>query len=107
MRRCGMPVESVTTSLANLRRRLFRRRSFVLVHPDWRERLAALGFHSADDFLNHPGEIISGHPDRHVMRSHLGADPVILKREHRVPWRDRLASWRAGFGFASVSCREA
>src|SRR5947207_1956026 len=73
----------------------------------WYNWLAALGLRTADDFLNHPGEIISGHPDRHVMRTTFGNTTVYLKREHRVPWRDRLSSWRAGFGLASVSEREA
>src|SRR5438046_2937180 len=106
-RRCAVPVKAATTSLVLKDPRLIRRRAFVAVHPDWRERLDALGLNTADDFLNHPGEIVSGHPDRHVTRTTFGNTTVYLKREHRVPWRDRLSSWWAGFGLTSVSVREA
>src|SRR5262245_60031696 len=106
-RRCAVPVRLATPPLAVTVSRLLSRRAFVVTHPAWREQLATLDLNTADDFLNHPGEIISGHPDRHVMRTTFGAANVYLKREHRVPWRNRLASWRAGFGFASVSVREA
>src|SRR5262249_7782279 len=58
-----------------------------------------------------PGVVISGHPDRHVMQVRLGigkrAIPAFLKREHRLPWRDRWAAAWAGLGFVSKSCREA
>jgi tRNA A-37 threonylcarbamoyl transferase component Bud32 len=102
-----VPVESFVKSLMRPVKRLVPRRPFLAVHPEWRERLSDLGLHSVDDFLLHPGEIVSGHPDRHVMRTTFGTTTVYLKREHRVPMADRLASWRAGFGFVSVSCREA
>ena len=58
-----------------------------------------------------PSIIICGHPDRHVARVTLGTGPesvpAYLKREHRVPWRDRLFNAVAGFGFVSKSSREA
>lgn len=61
--------------------------------------------------INLPGEIVSGHADRHVVRVTLGPTsrpmPAFLKREHRVRWRDRLNSWMQGMGFATLSAREA
>lgn len=61
--------------------------------------------------LNLPGEIVSGHSDRHVVRVALGQSKrpltAYLKREHRVRWRDRLRSWIQGMGWASLSTREA
>jgi tRNA A-37 threonylcarbamoyl transferase component Bud32 len=106
-----MPAESTLVfSLVSVARSL-RSRGFVQVNPGYRERLAAWGLQSPADFLDHPGEIVSGHPDRHVMRVRLGDCKnhlnAYLKREHRVPWKDRWASLRDGFGFSSVSCREA
>jgi tRNA A-37 threonylcarbamoyl transferase component Bud32 len=62
-------------------------------------------------FLELPGEVVSGHADRHVVRAVLGRGRrrvvAFLKREHRVPWRDRLSSAWAGFGWVSKSEREA
>jgi hypothetical protein len=66
---------------------------------------------TASDFFNLPGVIVSGHPDRHVMRVELGEAPntirAFLKREHRVAWKDRLLNSFAGFGPISKSHREA
>jgi tRNA A-37 threonylcarbamoyl transferase component Bud32 len=54
--------------------------------------------------------VIGGHPDRHVVRVELGAGPdavsAFLKREHRVPWKERIANLLSGFGFVSKSVRE-
>jgi tRNA A-37 threonylcarbamoyl transferase component Bud32 len=80
---------------------------FVLVNPRYRELLNALGLRGPEQFLALPSVVVSGHPDRHVARTMLGSLPAYLKREHRVPWRDRLASWLAGFGWATKSQREA
>ena len=67
--------------------------------------------HAADaaDPFDLPGEVVSGHPDRHVVRVELpGRDrPLYLKREHRVGWRERLRQWLDGFGWASRCGREA
>jgi tRNA A-37 threonylcarbamoyl transferase component Bud32 len=60
-----------------------------------------------DEFLMLPGTVVSGHPDRHVLRVEHHGRPGFLKREHRVPWRDRLRNWLAGFGWVSTSLREA
>lgn len=71
-------------------------------------RLApALGLNTPDAFLELPGEIVSGHPDRHVMRVELPDGHIcFLKKEHRVRWKDRFENWRAGFGWCSKSVRE-
>ncbi len=65
------------------------------------------GLLTAEDFLSIPGEIVSGHPDRHVMRVVLTDGRIAyLKREHVIRSRDRYRNWRAGFGWASKSRRE-
>jgi tRNA A-37 threonylcarbamoyl transferase component Bud32 len=80
------------------------------VNPRYREALAGLGLVRTEDFLSLKGVIYSGHPDRHILRLTLGTGPgalaAFLKKEHRVPWRDRLASAWTGFGLISKSCRE-
>ncbi|MCS6849675.1 MAG: lipopolysaccharide kinase InaA family protein [Gemmataceae bacterium] len=83
----------------------------LTVHPRAGPWLQQLGLRSAEDFLALPGTIVGGHPDRHVARVRLGpeCDPIdaFLKREHWVPWKERLANAWAGFGFVSRSLREA
>ena len=70
---------------------------------------AALGLDSASSFLDLPGEIVSGHPDRHVVRVELPGFPAAfyLKRQHAVTRREKLRNWRAGFGWISRCEREA
>jgi hypothetical protein len=84
--------------------------AFVDIHPDFCQTLARQGLVTAADFLGLSGVVCCGHPDRHVARVTLGkgaeAVPAFLKREHRIHWRDRLASAWAGFGFVSRSYRE-
>ncbi|HEY8506159.1 MAG TPA: lipopolysaccharide kinase InaA family protein, partial [Gemmataceae bacterium] len=81
---------------------------WVVFHPRERDRLPGL---AAADFLDLPGEVVSGHADRHVRRVALGGGPAArfayLKREHRVRWGERLKNALAGFGWASKSRREA
>ncbi len=81
------------------------------VHPKYRGRFAGLGLVAARDFLDLPGDVIGGHPDRHVVRVELGEGGrrvvAYLKREHRIPWRDRLSNALAGFGWVTKSGREA
>ena len=79
---------------------------WVEVHPDFADRLAGA---TAADLLDLPGEVVSGHADRHVVRVELpGWDQALyLKRQHRVTWRERLRQWRAGFGWRSRCGREA
>ncbi len=78
-------------------------RDWVEVHPRFRARLAAQRLLTAEAILNLPGEIVSGHPDRHVLRVELG----YLKRQHSVGWRERLRQKLAGFGWSSRCIREA
>src|SRR5437016_2530881 len=79
------------------------------INPDCRESLRRQGTISAEYFLRIPGVILCGHPDRHVLKVDEGKtlSGAILKKEHRVPWRDRLANAWSGFGFVSQSSREA
>jgi tRNA A-37 threonylcarbamoyl transferase component Bud32 len=80
----------------------------VEVNPAFAARFAALGLDTAAAFLDLPGEVVGGHPDRHVARIELPGGPAFyLKREHAVGWRERLRNRRAGFGWASRSAREA
>jgi tRNA A-37 threonylcarbamoyl transferase component Bud32 len=79
----------------------------LIIHPRWAAMLEYHGLSRPQDFLSLEGPIISGHPDRHVMRVTIGTGVYYLKREHRVPLRDRLWNWFAGFGPVSVSVREA
>jgi hypothetical protein len=82
----------------------------LLVNPRYRQALAGLGLATAGDFLRLSGVIYSGHPDRHVAEVTLGGGPAalrtFLKKEHRIPRRDRLANAWAGFGPVSKSVRE-
>src|SRR4051812_14629574 len=84
---------------------------WVIVHPRFRRRVARWGLGAAGDFLDQPGEVVSGHADRHVVHVLLGRGrkrfAAFLKREHRVRWRDRIAAAWAGYGWASKSEREA
>jgi len=79
---------------------------WVEVHPEFAARLAGA---SADDLLELPGEVVSGHPDRHVVRVELPGweRALYLKRQHRVTWKERLRQWRDGFGWRSRCGREA
>src|SRR5262249_54774912 len=70
-------------------------------------KLTALGLDSAAAFLDLPGEVVCGHPDRHVARVVLPCGAFYLKRQHAVTWRERLRNWLAGFGWASRCGREA
>lgn len=86
-------------------------RSFVVVHPRYRQWLAKCGLGSPESFLAVGGEVVCGHPDRHVARVELHAGVkarvAFLKREHVVGRRTRLRNWRAGFGWVSRCEREA
>src|SRR5689334_8588370 len=70
----------------------------LLINPAYAGLLDRSGLRSAVDFLLLREEIRSGHPDRQVSRVML-ANGVIayLKREHRVPWKERLRNWWHGF----------
>jgi tRNA A-37 threonylcarbamoyl transferase component Bud32 len=81
------------------------------VNPCYRDLFERHGIQSAGDFLELPGVIVSGHPDRHVVRVQIGTGPdavaAFLKREHRVTWKDRILNAWAGVGPVSKSQREA
>lgn len=62
---------------------------------------------SPADIFGLPGEIVSGHPDRHVARVEVNGRVCYLKRQHCVGWRERLRNWRLGFGWVSKCAREA
>ncbi len=87
------------------------RRGFVEVNPRYRELLQQEGLIEAGDFLDVRAVIVSGHPDRNVAQLTLGDGPApatfYLKREERVSWVVRLTNALAGFGFTSLSLREA
>jgi tRNA A-37 threonylcarbamoyl transferase component Bud32 len=84
--------------------------AFLDINPEYRTWLAAQGLATVEQFLSLSGVVLSGHPDRHVARLVLdeagAALGVFLKREHRVPWRDRLVNAWQGFGAVSKSARE-
>lgn len=86
-------------------------RSFAVIHPRYRQWLAKCGLTSPESFLALIGDVVCGHPDRHVARVelHSGVRPRVayLKREHLVGRRTRWRNWRAGFGRVSRCEREA
>jgi tRNA A-37 threonylcarbamoyl transferase component Bud32 len=82
---------------------------FIVTHTRYRAWLAKCGVATAADALALTGEVVCGHPDRHVVRAELGSGRrvVFLKREHVVGWRVRLKNRLAGFGPVSRAGREA
>jgi hypothetical protein len=80
--------------------------ALLLVNPEYQDWLLRQELAGVEDFLSLPGVVLSGHPDRHVMRVCLDDTTCYLKREHRVRRRDRWAAAWAGFGLVSKSCRE-
>src|SRR5438552_16986 len=85
--------------------------AFLTINPRYRQVLEQQGLVAPSCFLEMPSVIICGHTDRNVARVTLGTGPTalraLLKREHRVPWKERLRNAAAGFGFVSKSGREA
>jgi tRNA A-37 threonylcarbamoyl transferase component Bud32 len=83
-------------------------RVWIVFHPRYERFLRRCGVVSPEAALDLPGEVVCGHPDRHVARVELGAGRVVyLKREHAVGVRVRLRNARAGFGWVSRCEREA
>lgn len=80
---------------------------WVEFHPARGEALRSRGLLTAGQLLELPGEVVSGHADRHVMRVAVGGTAYYLKRQHRVGWRERVRQAVAGFGWASRCEREA
>lgn len=93
----------------SMRRAVRIRRRFHIA-PRFRAFLKQNGLTDAEVVLDVGGDIVSGHPDRHVARVVLGeglaAVGAYLKREHVIPWKERLYSAWLGFGFVSKSVRE-
>ncbi len=79
------------------------------IHPAFAELFARAGLNHAAAFLELPGEVVSGHADRHVMRVEIPGAPraFYLKRQHVVGWREKFLNRRAGFGWVSRCEREA
>src|SRR6478752_5785561 len=95
---------------ANARARSLQKEPCLWINPVYRPLLARRGLCEPEDFLELSGTIICGHPDRHVVQVNLDGHnllPALLKREHRVRWRDRLLNAAQGFGLVSKSRREA
>ena len=87
---------------------------FVEIDPDCQESLRQSSLSATANFLRLPGIVLCGHRNRHVLKVDLAASQsgtaeiqAFLKKEHRVPWRDRLTNALAGFGLVSKSTREA
>lgn len=82
---------------------------YAIANPRFADSLAARGIDTPAAFLDLPGEVVSGHPDRHVLRVEIPgfSTAFYLKRQHVVSWRERLHNWRDGFGWMSRSEREA
>lgn len=85
------------------------RGGWIETNPRFRVRLTRLGLTTPDVILALPGEVVSGHADRHVVRveSRDGGTAFYLKRQHHVGWRERVRQWAAGYGWASRCGREA
>lgn len=100
---------SVAPTLTVFRPAAPARNGWVTVNPVFADRLRALGLETAAGFLELPGEVVSGHPDRHVVRLDLPgfAAAFYLKRQHTVTGRERLRNRLAGFGWVSRCVREA
>lgn len=81
----------------------------LAVHPAFAELFARAGLTCAAAFLELPGEVVSGHADRHVMRVLVpGTSNVFyLKRQHVVGPLEKLRNRLAGFGWVSRCEREA
>lgn len=86
-------------------------RGRIVFHPRYEQFLRKCGIDSVLAALELPGEIVCGHPDRHVCRVVLQCGTarkvMYLKREHQVPIRAKLRNQRDGFGWVSRSEREA
>ena len=80
---------------------------WIVYHPRYRAFLRRVGVASGQAAYDLPGEVVSGHADRHVVRVELPGKACYLKREHTA---SRRAKWRnllAGFGPVSRAAREA
>jgi tRNA A-37 threonylcarbamoyl transferase component Bud32 len=82
----------------------------IEINPAYREFLEAYGLTAFDVLHGLSGEIICGHPSRHVVQVTIGSGletlQGILKRQHWITWRQRLANAWAGYGLVADSRRE-
>jgi hypothetical protein len=103
-----MPAEPIRTTATAVPK--FGGAGWVVIDPRYQRRLTRRELFAAADFIDLPGEVVSGHADRHVVRVVIGRGlnrlECYLKREHRVPWRERLRNFCDGFGWVSKSERE-
>ncbi|QJW92982.1 lipopolysaccharide kinase InaA family protein [Frigoriglobus tundricola] len=81
----------------------------LTVHPDFERLFTNAGLTAASALLDLPGEVVSGHPDRHVARVGVpgAARAFYLKRQHVIGWKERLRNRLAGFSWVSRCEREA
>ncbi|WP_157369465.1 lipopolysaccharide kinase InaA family protein [Zavarzinella formosa] len=84
-----------------------RTNGWLIVNPDYQELLALHHLATPQDVLSLPGVVVNGHVGRNVSRVELGGMTAYLKREHQVQFRSRWKNFLAGFGFVSMSEREA
>jgi len=80
---------------------------WVVYHPRYRNYLRRVGVTSGRAGYELPGEVVSGHADRHVLRVELPGKVCYLKREHTASRRAKGRNWLAGFGPVSRAAREA
>jgi tRNA A-37 threonylcarbamoyl transferase component Bud32 len=80
--------------------------AYLEINPKHADVFHRQGLTTPEAILAVPNVIVCGHPNRHVARVQIGPVAAFLKREHRVPWKDRLANALAGFGWSSKSERE-
>lgn len=84
---------------------------YLTVHADYQQVLTNAGLHTPADILHLDSVIFCGHPGRNVARASLihpgGELQLLIKREHGVSYKERLANLADGFGFVSKSQREA
>lgn len=88
-----------------------RAAGWVRVQARAADFLAECEITTPDTVINLPGEIVCGHPDRHVIRVDMtsGVETMTgyLKREHTRGRRIRLRNWLTGAGWTSRCEREA
>ncbi|MBY0456834.1 MAG: lipopolysaccharide kinase InaA family protein [Gemmataceae bacterium] len=78
----------------------------LTVNPVFADLFTRAGLTSPAAFVDLPGEVVSGHADRHVRRVELPVGVFYLKRQHAVGWGEKLRNLRAGFGWSSRCERE-
>ncbi|HEY1189393.1 MAG TPA: lipopolysaccharide kinase InaA family protein [Gemmata sp.] len=110
-----MPVETPPRLAASLRQPQVvlappaDRSGTLTLHPGFADLFARAGLTCPAAFLDLPGEVVSGHADRHVMRVVVpgAARAFYLKRQHVVGPLEKLRTRLAGFGWGSRCAREA